>query len=121
MRGDLEQHLIQEELLLFPTLLSEDTTKEAATLTPEIIAEHEGAGKILGELRLITHGYTVPNDGCATYEKTYQMLSELEDDLHCHIPLENNILFHITASSMPEKYVCVFDISICYLTIWLLQ
>lgn len=57
-----------------------------------IIDEHEEAGAILAKLRAISNHYTVPSDTCGTYVKLYDALQELEDDLHTHIHLENNIL-----------------------------
>lgn len=38
-------------------------------------------------------GYKVPTDGCNTYVVTYKLLQQLEDDIHIHIHMENNILF----------------------------
>jgi regulator of cell morphogenesis and NO signaling len=34
----------------------------------------------------------VPKDGCISYETLYKALDALEQDLHQHIHLENNIL-----------------------------
>lgn len=93
LKTDLEQHLLKEEAMLFPTMEQgngkETEIKELAT---EIIREHEGAGELLVQLRTITKDYQVPADTCATFAKTYGMLEELEKDLHQHIHLENNIL-----------------------------
>jgi len=33
------------------------------------------------------------DDGCNTYQLTYKLLKQFEDDLHVHVHLENNILF----------------------------
>jgi regulator of cell morphogenesis and NO signaling len=93
LKTDLEQHLLKEEAMLFPTM-EEGTGKEAEIkeLATEIIREHEGAGALLERLRAITKDYQVPADACGTFAKTYAMLEELEKDLHQHIHLENNIL-----------------------------
>jgi regulator of cell morphogenesis and NO signaling len=93
LKSDLEQHLLKEEAMLFPTM-EEGVGKEAEIkeLATEIIREHEGAGALLERLRAITKDYQVPADACGTYAKTYAMLEELEKDLHQHIHLENNIL-----------------------------
>jgi regulator of cell morphogenesis and NO signaling len=37
--------------------------------------------------------YTVPGDGCASYEALYAALAELEADTHLHVHIENNVLF----------------------------
>ena len=89
----MEQHLLKEETMLFPVLSSEDEEKEEIIkLSNIIIGEHVAAGEILSELRSITNDYTLPVDACGTYHKAYEMLEELEADLHQHIHLENNIL-----------------------------
>lgn len=93
LKSDLEQHLLKEETILFPDLDQVDKhLEEIIELTAEIIAEHEGAGEILRELRLVTSDYKVPEGTCNTYLKTYSLLEEIEQDLHQHIHLENNIL-----------------------------
>lgn len=93
LKTDLEQHLLKEENLLFPILEKPDDNRlEAISLTDEIITEHEAAGEILRELRKISNNYELPEDACNTYRKAYALLIELEEDLHQHIHLENNIL-----------------------------
>lgn len=93
LKTDLEQHLLKEETMLFPTLAEDEINhEEAKRLSTEIITEHEAAGKILEELNRLTNHYHAPADACQTYHKTYALLEELEQDLHEHIHLENNIL-----------------------------
>ncbi|MDF2803328.1 MAG: hypothetical protein K0S61_3231 [Anaerocolumna sp.] len=93
LKTDLEQHLLKEENLLFPILYnSSDNIAEVKSLTNEIITEHELAGEILRELRRESKEYSLPLDACATYHKVYDLLIEIEGDLHQHIHLENNIL-----------------------------
>ncbi len=99
LRTELEEHLIKEEELLFPLLkqyeeaASETILLNINTVMSETEDEHEGAGEILKELRKITADYSVPADGCRTFELMYTLLQELEGDLFQHIHLENNILF----------------------------
>ena len=52
--------------------------------------EHDSAGEILRELRLVTADYKVPLDGCMSYQTLYRALEDFEKDLHQHIHLENN-------------------------------
>ncbi|WMJ89881.1 iron-sulfur cluster repair di-iron protein [Anaerocolumna sp. MB42-C2] len=93
LKTDLEQHLIKEETLLFPVLDQVlENEKEVLSLTGEIVTEHEAAGEILRELRNVSGDYHLPEDVCNTYRKAYSLLIELEQDLHQHIHLENNIL-----------------------------
>lgn len=94
LKADLEQHLLKEETLVFPIVgEAENNLKEIKALTFEIIAEHEAAGEMLRELRIITKDYQLPEDACETFAKAYEKLEEIEEDLHQHIHLENNILF----------------------------
>jgi regulator of cell morphogenesis and NO signaling len=93
LKTDLEQHLLKEETMLFPALSQEnDTDDEILQLTKMIINEHVAAGDILSELRQITNNYELPSDACETYQRAYELLKEIEGDLHQHIHLENNIL-----------------------------
>jgi regulator of cell morphogenesis and NO signaling len=55
--------------------------------------EHETVGDLLRKLRALSSNYTVPPDGCISYQTLYQALEAFEQDLHQHIHLENNILF----------------------------
>lgn len=93
LKSDLEQHLIKEEMMLFPALsATERNQEEVSQLAIDIIGEHVAAGDILSKLREVTNNYTVPADGCGTFRLAYEKLMELENDLHQHIHLENNIL-----------------------------
>ena len=58
-----------------------------------MMMEHDRAGEILRELRQVSNGFNVPSDGCISYETLYKTFIALEQDLHEHIHLENNILF----------------------------
>jgi regulator of cell morphogenesis and NO signaling len=99
LKMELDQHLIKEEEVVFPLVIEYDKTgnievlKRAVKNIHELEDEHEGAGTILKELREITNGYRMPEDGCASYGLTYRLLEELEDDLFRHIHLENNVMF----------------------------
>jgi len=46
-----------------------------------------------GFLCEITNNYQPPADACTTYRALYHALAGLEQDLHQHLHLENNILF----------------------------
>ncbi len=98
LKMELEQHLITEETVMFPLVKEYASSHDKSALAravkvlDQLEGEHEGAGDILKELRHITNGYELPEDGCGTYAGTYQLLQELEADLFEHIHLENNIL-----------------------------
>lgn len=101
LSADLLPHLTKEEQVLFPMI------RELATATTLPIfhcgsvanpirmmeLEHDTAGDLLAQLRTVTAGYTVPDDGCASYHALYAGLEEVESDTHLHVHKENNILF----------------------------
>lgn len=99
----LEQHLSDEEILLFPYIqkLEKATkvknpaieTKKFLKLVNNLGAEHDEAGDLLLEMRNLTSDYTLPSDACKSFEELYERLQAIEDDLHVHIHLENTILF----------------------------
>jgi regulator of cell morphogenesis and NO signaling len=96
---ELLQHLKKEEEVLFPSIkevLSSGSEKAKALVVSEISRmseEHEFAGGAMDKINAITSGYKVPADGCNTYNVTFRLLGEFEDDLHTHVHLENNILY----------------------------
>lgn len=102
LRADLEPHLMKEENVLFPLIRELDASGGAAA--PHcgsletgpirvMMMEHDRAGELLAELRKLTNGYEVPDDGCASYRALYEGLAELEADTHLHVHKENNVLF----------------------------
>lgn len=105
LSGDLNSHLMKEEQVLFPRIRQLDEALRrgesvgaqflnAVRMPVEVMMrEHDAAGEILRELRSITADYAIPADACNSYKSLYQALQELEQDLHQHIHLENNILF----------------------------
>jgi regulator of cell morphogenesis and NO signaling len=58
-----------------------------------MMREHDRAGELLAELRALTNGYRVPDDGCASYRACYEGLAGIEADTHLHVHKENNVLF----------------------------
>jgi regulator of cell morphogenesis and NO signaling len=55
--------------------------------------EHDSAGRALERIRVLTDGYEVPAEACNTWRALWHGLAALEESLHEHIHLENNILF----------------------------
>jgi len=90
LKTDLEQHLIKEETIFFPKIINAD--KEAGKLSKEIKNEHEAVGELLDNIRETTNNYALPEDACMSYKNLYNLLQEIEDDIHEHVHLENNIL-----------------------------
>ena len=105
MGVDLRPHMMKEERVLFPyiTSLEESASHHQAPAPPPfgtvqnpvrmMMMEHDAVGGLLVKLREVTSNYTVPADGCFSYQTLYHALEAFEADLHQHIHLENNILF----------------------------
>ena len=88
MKSHLIPHFAKEEKSDFPDFLSKGYAD-----FDELKAEHEQVGELLKTLERKTNDYTPPSDGCLTYKRTFQLLKELQDDIHQHIFLENSVLF----------------------------
>jgi regulator of cell morphogenesis and NO signaling len=102
LREELDDHMMKEELILFPVIgklevaALKGVASPCGSITPPIASlesEHESAGRALLQIRHLTHDYTLPEEACNTYRAMFSALIELEADLHQHIHLENNILF----------------------------
>jgi regulator of cell morphogenesis and NO signaling len=96
---ELLQHLGHEEHDLFPAIkrvLAGGSAEDRQMIRSEIsrmAGEHEFAGGAMDRISRISGRYAVPEDGCGTYELTYKLLHQFEEDLHVHVHLENNILY----------------------------
>ncbi|MCG4453089.1 iron-sulfur cluster repair protein YtfE [Pseudomonas sp. MMS21-TM103] len=92
MQQELESHMLKEEQILFPMLLS-GYAKQASAPISVMRFEHDHHGLALEQMEALTHGLTPPQDACNTWCALYRGLNELHDDLMQHIHLENNVLF----------------------------
>lgn len=104
MTQDLIPHMMKEEQVLFPYIEQLESAAGTGdspascfgTVQNPIRAmmnEHEAVGEILVKLRAATKDYTLPEDACLSFRALYERLADLEQDLHRHIHLENNLLF----------------------------
>jgi regulator of cell morphogenesis and NO signaling len=104
IKEEMELHMQKEEQVLFPRIkeieeysLQPDEHKlNIAYLQAPITMmeqEHDHAGSLMEEIRLLSNNYEAPEDACTTYKLTYASLKAFETDLHQHVHLENNILF----------------------------
>ncbi len=92
LKRELEEHMVKEERILFPMIMA----GQGASATGPIAVmehEHESAGQALKTLRELTDDYRVPDGACNTWRALWHGLAALEEDMHQHIHLENNILF----------------------------
>ena len=64
--------------------------------------EHDHAGSMLYEIRILSNNYNPPADACTTYRLSFAALQAFELDLHQHVHLENNILFPKAISTFKE-------------------
>jgi regulator of cell morphogenesis and NO signaling len=102
---ELTQHLVKEEVVLFPYVAKLERALTTGSTLPRgcfgtvanpiamMTAEHDAAGGLLAEMRELSNNFTPPVGACPTYCAYYAGLGEFEQDLHRHIHLENNILF----------------------------
>lgn len=115
---ELEPHMVKEEQVAFPYLLALEKSVQGGgdgeLLFPYpvfqsqpqrvLMADHETVGEQLREARRLTCDFKPPKDACVTFRAFYQAFVELEEDLHRHIHLENNVLF-----PMAEKLAQEFE------------
>ncbi|HLJ74559.1 MAG TPA: iron-sulfur cluster repair di-iron protein [Thermoanaerobaculia bacterium] len=98
--ADLMPHMMKEEQILFPYVeqLEEGDAPPPFFGTVQnpirmMMMEHDAVADVLVELRSITNNYALPGDACISFRALYERLQDLEQDLHRHIHLENNVLF----------------------------
>lgn len=101
-KAQLELHMQKEEMVLFPGIVSMETTG-----SPQIFGcgggiehpidvmsqEHDEAGEALRTMRHLTNDYTPPEDACNTFKVLLFSLIQIESEMHQHVHKENSILF----------------------------
>lgn len=87
----LEAHLIKEEAHSFP-LFGQDQ-QETLGMISVLEEEHQEMGDLVRELQELTDFFSLPDDACKSYERTFSLLKELTEDIFLHIFKENSILF----------------------------
>jgi regulator of cell morphogenesis and NO signaling len=92
LEDELEQHMAKEEQILFP-MINEGQGVMADGPITAMEQEHDSVAAALGRLRELTNNYEVPEEACNTWRALWHGLAALEQSLHEHIHLENNILF----------------------------
>lgn len=105
LRQELHTHFLKEERVVFPFIKALCAAKntgnmqalqEQPSLTEPVQimeSDHEAAGEILEQMQEMTDNYTPPAYACNSYQYLFKKLKELDEDLHQHIHLENNLLF----------------------------
>jgi len=96
---ELPIHQRQEESVFFPAIkdvLITNSSHSKVIINSQnslMMDEHELIGDTMDKIKVLSDNYSVPADGCNTYQVTYKLLEEFENDLHIHVHLENNILY----------------------------
>ena len=105
LKSELVTHMLKEEQVLFPYIEKLERARNSKTAPPNpffgtvrnpvrmMMSEHESAGDALKEIRSASSNFKTPDDACISFKTLYQALEGIEQDLHQHIHLENNILF----------------------------
>lgn len=102
---ELDTHFMREEKVVFPFIKALVEAKRTGNFEPlnsqpsltEPIrlmeVDHDAAGAILADIQKLSNNFTPPEDACNSYQFLYKKLKDLDEDLHQHIHLENNVLF----------------------------
>ncbi len=90
--SELKTHMMKEEQILFPMIKRGDGGMANGPINV-MLQEHDSAGNALKRIRELTNNYQVPEEACNTWRALWYGLEALEESLHQHIHLENNILF----------------------------
>jgi regulator of cell morphogenesis and NO signaling len=105
LKRELLLHMMKEEQVLFPYVRQLELAVDNKSARPAscfgtvqnpvrmMMMEHDAAGDMLRQMRELSNNFTSPADACVSYQTLYHALEGLEQDLHQHIHLENNILF----------------------------
>ena len=121
VKEEMEGHMKKEELILFPRIkeLQKLADNESANLQLNIgylqspitvmEQEHDHAGNMLNDIRILSDDYTPPQDACTTYRLSFAALKAFELDLHQHVHLENNILFPKSVEVFKELQTTTFN------------
>ena len=92
LRGEIEEHMVKEEQILFPMI---ERGQGAMADGPIAVMEqeHDAVAGMLRRLRELTDDFVPPAAACNTWRALWSGFAALEESLHQHIHLENNILF----------------------------
>jgi len=105
LKADLTLHMRKEEMILFPYINEVEEALAKGRRAPAPMfgtvknpirmmkMEHDTAGEILRDIRTLSSDFAVPADACISFQTLYEAIEGLEQDLHQHIHLENNVLF----------------------------
>ena len=92
LQQDLEEHMRQQERVLFPILhgIDSGTVGRATTRSSQ---EHEEETLNIHDIEHVTHGLALPEGACNSWRSLYIGVRKFIDDLVTHVYLENEKLF----------------------------
>lgn len=91
--NDLDGHMDQEELFLFPTLVSAGSFN----MFPQIAVAHHSHDRhinMMDKLNVLTNNFTFPADASVQWQELYENLLEFMLQLSMHIAIENQFLLN---------------------------
>jgi regulator of cell morphogenesis and NO signaling len=121
MWNELLNHMMKEELVLFPFIRALDQALQAGLPAPQFHCgsvrapihvmedEHRNADEALCRMRELSFGFRAPRDACNSYRILMAGLRELEEDLHLHIHKENHILFPRAAAAEASQFAATAE------------
>lgn len=92
MSGQLEEHMLKEEGVLFPLMLQGGHPMLLHPIT-QMRHDHDDHGEAIRRVERITDGFVLPEDACRSWQALNTGAAKLVADLMEHIHLENNVLF----------------------------
>jgi regulator of cell morphogenesis and NO signaling len=113
LKNEMNLHMQKEEVILFPRIkeiesfskYAQKNEREQSYINGPVTVmenEHDEAGTIMEEIRILTNDYTTPAEACTTFKVVLEELKAFEEDLHQHVHLENNLLFPMAKKMMSE-------------------
>lgn len=97
---NMVQHLIKQESRIFPIVKRysrrpiEELLEKAINEINVYRSKKDDTVALLERLESITDEYTAPEDGCATYARTYKLLREFHANIMSHLQFEEEMLFN---------------------------
>jgi len=113
LKSEMYLHMQKEEMVLFPRIkeiesfskYNQKNERDQNYIHCPVAAmesEHDEAGSIMEQIRVLTSDYMAPEEACTTFNVVLDELKAFEEDLHQHVHLENNLLFPL-AKKMIEQ------------------
>lgn len=111
---EMYDHMAKEENILFPLCVDlERGTVEDGAFCGSVngpirvmMMEHDDAAAFFSHMNRLTNDLQPPDGACTTYRASFDGLRDLEQEMHLHIHLENNVLFPRAAALEEASRTC---------------